>query len=383
MNSRIQIIIWATLGALLVLGGVVFIGTQYAIPNLVGRQGQQNATTTDASLAFVRSQYEAAESSHDRLMSDNAAYAQATRLRLAGTYADAAKAYRSALAGTTDVAERAEIKFWLAYSDAASGNYVAAIATYKELAAASTTLSRVTRAHAVQSLGHMFYRFGDPVITKEIFKDKPYSRFYDADRVPRSYRNLFDYAASLYPLALSEAFSADWYANQLIAGTTTRPEYKTIIREKLKLAEENMASVRNDPAQRYTFLNAFEKWAVVLGKMKRIGDDSFADPEAAFKELMGYYETYRLRGDGTARLQYAYYLAHMYGKDRAPDIHDILAPIIADPEGHGYVVSGILQNDIPDRVQARQSFALLASLDPAFMKLLQSYGWTETDLRTN
>src|SRR3989338_8648322 len=57
MNSRIQIIIWATLGALLVLGGVVFIGTQYAIPNLVGRQGQQNATTTDASLAFVRRQY--------------------------------------------------------------------------------------------------------------------------------------------------------------------------------------------------------------------------------------------------------------------------------------------------------------------------------------
>ena len=382
MNSRNQITVWVTLAALLVLGGAVFVGTQYVIPNLVGRQGGENATTSTETV-FLKSQYETAASTHDRLMSDNAAYAQATRLRLAEKYAEAAKAYRSALASITDVADSAAVKFWLAYSDAASGNYVDAVATYKEIAAASTTLSRVTRAHAVQSLGHMFYRFGDPAITREIFKSRPYSRFFDADRVPRSYRNLFDYAASLYPLALSEMFSADWYANQLLAGTTTRPEYKTIIREKLELAEKNLASVRDDPAQRYAFLNAFEKRAAILGKMKRIGDDSFAEPEAAFKELLGYYETYRLRGDGTARLQYAYYLAHMYGKDRAADIHNILAPIIADPKGHGYVVAGILENDVPDRVQAKQNFALLASIDPAFMELLRSYGWTETDLRTD
>ena len=380
MNSRTQITVWVALAALLVLGGVVFVGTQYVIPNLTGRQGGEN-TTTSPEAVFLQSQYETAASAHDRLQSENAAYAQATRLRLAGNYAEAAKAYKSALASVTDVAESAEVKFWLAYSDAASGNYVDAVATYKEIASASTTLSRVTRAHAVQSLGHMFYRFGDPAITREIFKSRPYSRFFDAERVPRSYRNLFDYAASLYPLALAETYSADWYANQLVAGTTTRPEYKTIIREKLGLAEKNLASVRNDSTQRYVFVNAFEKRAVVLGKMKRIGDDSFAEPEAAFKELMSYYETYRLSGDGTARLQYAYYLAHMYGKDRAVDIHTILAPIITDPKGHGYVVAGILENDVPDRVQSRQNFALLASIDPAFMELLRSYGWTATNLQ--
>jgi len=382
MNSRIQIAIGVTLGVLALLGVAVFIGTQYIIPNLVNQRGEQSATTTDASLVFLQSQYESAASAHDRLKSGNAAYAQANQLRVAGKYADAAQAYRAALVGVTDIAENAEIKFWLAYSDAASGNYVDAIATYKELAAASTTLSRVTRAHAVQNLGHMYYRFGDPIITEEIFKSYPYKRFFDPARIARSYRNVFDYAASLYPLALSETYSADWYADQLLTGTTTRPEYKTIIREKLELAEKNMATVRNDPTQRNTFLNAFEKRAVVLGKMRRIGDTSFADPDEAFKELLGYAETYRL-SDGTPRLQYAYYLAHMYGKDRALDIQAILAPIVADPEGHGYVVSGILKNDLPGRLQVKRNFALLASIDPAFMKLLLSYGWTETDLRVD
>ena len=204
MNSRIQITIWFTIGALLLLGGAVFIGTQYIIPNLVDRQGGENATTTDASLVFLRSQYESAAGIHNRLKSDNAAYAQANQLRRAEKYADAAKAYSAALAGVTDVAERAEIKFWLAYAEEASGNYAASIAIYKQLAAASTTLSRVTRAHAVQNLAHMYYRFGDPVITKEIFKTYPYKRFYNPRYIPLSYRNVFDYAASLYPLALAE-----------------------------------------------------------------------------------------------------------------------------------------------------------------------------------
>ena len=382
MNSRIQIAIGVTLGVLLILGGAVFVGTQYIIPNLVDRQGGENATTTDASLVFLRSQYETATSAHNRLKSENVAYAQANQLRVTGKYADAAVAYRSALVGVTDVAENAEIKFWLAYSDAASGNYVDAIATYKELAAASTTLSRVTRAHAVQNLAHMFYRFGDPVITREIFKDEPYRSLWVPNRVSLSYRHVFDYAASLHPLALSETYSADWYADRLLAGTTTRPEYKVIIREKLELAEKNMASVRDDPTQRNTFLNAFEKRAEVLGKMRRIGDTSFADPDEAFKELLKYAETYRL-SDGTPRLQYAYYLSNMYGKERAAEVQSVLAPIIADPDGHGVVVAHLLRAGPSRSSIVNQNVTLLASIDPAFRKTLLSFGWTEKDLQTN
>ena len=368
---------------MLLLGAVVFVGTQYIIPNLVDRQGEEGASASPEAV-FLQSQYETAANAHDRLKSGNAAYAQANQLRLAGEYADAAKAYRAALVGVTDIAENAEIKFWLAYSDAASGNYVDAVVTYKELAAASTTLSRVTRAHAVQNLGHMYYRFGDSAITREIFKSYPYKRFYDEKRISRSYRNLFDYAASLYPLALSEMFSADWYANHLLAGTTTRPEFKTIIREKLELADKNLASVRNDPTQRHTFLNALEKRAVVLGKMKRIGDNSFADPEAAFKELLGYYETYRLRGDGTARLQYAYYLSNMYGKERAPDIQGVLAPIVEDPKAHGISTETILRDGrFYRRGDVKANLVLAASIDPSFKSLLVSLGWTEKDFQTN
>ena len=383
MNSPVQISIWVILGTLLVLGGAVFVGTQYVIPNLADRQGEQGATSTNASLAFLRSQYETAASAHDGLKSENIAYAQANQLRLAGEYANAAKAYRAALVDVTDTADSAVIKFWLAYSDAASGNYAEAIVVYKELAAASTPLSRVTRAHAVQSIAHMYYRFGKREITQEIFKDEPYKSLFREDDVFLSYRNVFDYAASLYPLALSEVYSADWYADQLLAGTTTRPEFKEIIREKLQLAEQDMASVRDDPTQRYTFLNALEKYAVVLGKMKRIGDNSFEDPDATFKRLMGYFETYRLRSDGTARLQYAYYLSNMYGKERTSEIQNLLAPIIADPSAHGLSTVKILKDGRSYRGSTRPNLTLLASIDPAFKKLLISLGWTEKDFQTN
>ena len=379
MNSRIRTAIWTALVVVAILVVGAFAAVRYVIPNLTSQPTQ--TTADDAASAFVRSQYESAKSAHDTLKSDNAAYAQANQLRLAGKYADAAVAYRSALAGVTDVAQRTEIKFWLAYSEEASGDYAGSVATYKEIAAASTTLSRLVRAHAVQNLALMYYRFGDPVITKEIFKSYPYKRFYNPKYIPLSYRNVFDYAASLYPLALSEAYSADWYANQLLAGTTTRPEYKVIIREKLQLAEKDLESVRNDASQRNTFLIALERRAVVLGKMRRTGDASFADPEAAFKELLNYYVTFRMDNDGTARLQYAYYLARAYGKDRAVDIQTILAPINADLGVRGTSVAPFLKGARLNRLNTKANLVLLASIDPSFKKTLLSLSWVESDFK--
>ena len=382
MNSGTRAAIWTALVAVIVLVVGAFVAVRYVIPNLTG-QLTQTTTTEDSANAFVRGQYESAKSAHDTLKSVSPAYAKANQLRLAGKYADAAKAYRSALVGVTDVAQRTEIKFWLAFSDSVSGNYVDAVAMYKEIAAASTTLSRLVRAHAVQNLALMYYRFGDPVITKELFKSYPYKRFYNPKYIPLSYRNVFDYAASLYPLALAEAYSAEWYANRLLAGTTTRPDYKVVIREKLQLAEKDIESVRNDASQRNTFLIALERRAVVLGKMRRIGDTSFADPDEAFKELLNYYVTSRMNNDGTARLQYAYYLVRAYGKDRAADIQDVLAPLIVAPNGRDVVVDAFLKNERLNRLGARSNLTLLASIDPAFKELLQSYGWTATDLRTD
>lgn len=370
-------IIKVAIGTLAFVLVAAFFTWYFVLP----RVGQQEEQATDAATVFLRSQYDAASSAHDRLKSTNAAYAQANQLRRAGEYADAAKAYRSALASASDVTESTEIKFWLGHSDAAAGNYVEAVATYKELAAASTTLSRVTRAYAVQNLGHMYYRYGDPVITREVFKDRPYKNFFNVNRIPRSYRNLFDYAARLHPLAYSVLSSADWYANQLLAGTTTRPEYKDIIRQKLQLAEQDLASIRDDAARRNTFLNAFEKRAEILSKMKRIGDTSFADPDAAFKELLNYYETYQLRGDGTARLQYAYHLANVYGKERIAEIENILAPINADPSAHGVVTAHILKSGRSYRGSVKANLVLLASIDPAFKKTLLSLDWTEADFK--
>ncbi len=380
MNNKIRTAIWVALGFLLLCIVGAFFAVQYVIPGLVSSP-QQNPAATSPSNVLAQSQYQSAESAHTALKAENAAYLQANKLRIAEKYADAATAYRTALAGVTDVAQRTEIQFWLAYCDEVSGNYTEAVATYKEIAAASTTVSKMTRAYAIQDLAHMYYRFGDPAITQLIFKDEPYKSLSVPGHTPKSYRKLFDYAASLYPLALSEAYSADWYANQLLAGTTTRPEFKDIIREKLQLAQKDMATVQNDPAQRNTFLNAFERYAVVLGKMKQLGDPSFADPEMAFKELLQYFVTFGMVHDGTERLQYAYYLAHMYGKERAPDIRTILAPVDADPASRGVSIIAILRGGRSGNLGAKANLVLLASIDPAFKKTLLSLGWIESDFK--
>ena len=372
---------WIWLGAALLVVLIALVGWYARFR--VTRAPVENGEATTTAQIFAMGQRQVSVDIHERLLKENASYAKAESLRDAGKYADAAKAYKEALSQTSVLVDRTEIQFWLAYCDSVIGNYKEAIGIYKDIEAASSTLSVVVRAYAVQDMGHLYYRFGDPAITQEIFKDGPYKQLYVDGSVGRSYRNLFNYSNHLYPLALASLFSADWYANHLLVATTTteqdRAGYLSIIEAKLRVADQDLATMQGNSDFDNTYVNALEKRASVLGKLERLGEKSYGDADDAFKQLLAYEEQHTLV-DGTTRLQYAYYLADAYGQERASDITNVLAPIVAQPEAHGVVIRSLLKRSKDNWLGARDNFKRLGSLDPAFKQLLiTSYGWKSSD----
>jgi len=238
-----------------------------------------------------------------------------------------------------------------------------------------------------------FYISGDARYTNEIFKDQPYTALYTASDVSQSYRNLFGYATSLYPLAYSELRIAFWYANQIVpassngvAPVTLSPDqvssYKNIIRQDIASADKDIARIQNDPNQNGIIPALIQREAVVAGKMQITGDDSFGDAETLFKEDLALYASTTPPGsDGFTRYYYAAYLAHRYGKSRAADIENILAPLYTDapykgtPSAHEF---GTERNNI---LGDKPNLQLLASIDPKFKTYLISLGWTATDFK--
>ncbi len=364
----------------LIAGGVA-VAVIVVAALLFSQVGAPFTGTSATPAQTAQLQYQDAAQAHTALKADSTAYAKGVTLYSRGDYTGAVKQFQAASSQTSDVAQSTVAQFRLAASEEGSGDYAAAIETYKHIAANAQSLSAMTRAYAVEDLAHMYYRYGDPAITNAIFKDDPYRSLRVAGSRSVSYRNLFDYAASLYPLAIAELYSANWYANALVAAPSLHPEYKSVVQQKMELAEEDIARTRNEPSQRNTLLQALEERAVVLGKMKRAGISGFADPQQAFDELLALYRGYSNPFDGTARLQYAVYLARQFGSEKTQVVKDILAPLNSNPSAHGISVTAFLTNERHNALGAKGNLVLLASLDPGFKTLLLSLGWTDADFK--
>ncbi len=325
--------------------------------------------------------YQEASDAYKELWTVSPAFAQAARLQNVKEYAQAAQKYREALASVQDPAQEGVVKFWLASSLEVGGGYAEAVAVLKSVVADEEKFSAMTRAYAVQRLAHMYHRYNDPLITKEIFKDEPYKSLFVQGRTLRSYRNLFDYATKLYPLALSELYVADWYAERVAYASSSAPTYMDIIRERLALAEQDLERVRNEPSQKYTFLNALERRAVLLAKVEQAGEPPLGDTEGAFREVIDLFAANNLPNDVTARFQYALYLAKKYGNVRAADIRALLAPLNEDLSAHSVSWGTFIKNERARAAQPNPNLLLLASIDPGFKKLLLSLGWKESDFK--
>ncbi len=374
---------------ILLLTGIVFVlllvfAALLVVPAYLTNLANPSVSTqtTNEHVVFTQAQYADSAAANHALKS-NQAYENGLRLSDQRKFSDAVAQYELAANEVSDPSQSAVIQFSLAYAEAASGDYSSAVAIYKNLAASSSTLSAIPRAYAVQDMAHLYFRYGDPAITAEIFKDAPYSSLFMAGNVEHTYKNLFDYATSIYPLALSELYSANWYANQLLAYPKSHPEYVSSIQTNLQLADQDIAVLRsNEKQQPEALVEALEERAVVLGKMRRLGYSTSEDPDAAFKELLELYSSlHKSSSDWTVRVQYCFYIAHTAGSTRAADIQSILGPIDTDPSAHGDSIQQFLSNARTGSKGTKSDYELLASFDPQFKKLLISLGWTNSDFQ--
>lgn len=301
-------------------------------------------------------------------------------------YSKAIESYQSALLTATDPVQKAQIEFKLAAAIAASGDPIAAIAMYKKLAANPENIP-IMRAYSVQAISMLYYAGLDDSLTPEIFKGEPYKSFFVPGDTDLSYRQLFEYGSSFYPLAISELYIAGWYANSILDLYKTAPsspqiaKYNTIIEEKFKNAMADIERIKPDPNENPIVPLAFLREAVVRGKLSYAGLTSPEQAEAAYKTALTTYEGFGLPAgtDGYARYYYALFLATTYGNKRATDIQTLLNPLYTAPGHSQYAIVSFFKNARMGDIRIKRTFQDLARFDPGFKAYLTSLGWKETD----
>ena len=263
-------------------------------------------------------------------------------------------------------------------------DYKKAIALFKEIAANDAYESE-TRAYAVQTMGILYYTNPNPkLITKEIFQGDPYGKFLEGKRIPLAYRRLFEYAADLYPLAVSEIQIAYWYDYVIASGiaTTERiPSFVEKIKESIAASDRAIERLKgeNIPSLYFYIPRTLTLKADILGHFKLRGDtslESFGDPEAVFLEAMRA-DSGNRDIEAYARYRYASYLSALDPSGGKGKIIALLSPLYTKPEYSDTptLLAIINQKNKPPTTLFRKDVMRLASIDPDFKNYLLDRVW--------
>ncbi len=310
----------------------------------------------------------------------------------AGDYDATIKKLGNQLPISSTDSERWLTAYWLANALTNQGQYEQSIATLKAIAD-SEAVSPSFRAYAMQEMGVQYYRSSDERVTAAIFHDLPYKALLVATDTPLSYRHLFEYASAFHPHAISQLYIADWYADEILrllweeksgliakgGSKQTRAAYRSKVKEALGFADKEINEIEDSGDTNGALLSALARRAVVLGKMERAGYTSFDDPVSAFEDVLARHKALGLTNDGAVRVQYAIFLARKYRSERVDQIQQILSPIYAAADNRSPTVRTIAIGLIGKDTDVRSRYALVATYDPKFKQLLQSFGWTERD----
>lgn len=303
-------------------------------------------------------------------------------------YIAARQSYEKALSVAQDQTQKNLANYYIGLTYERGGEYAKAIQIYKQIAA---TDGGYGRQEAIQAIGEMYYIHPEAraAIVSETFKDEPYSSFKSGSDNELAYRKLYEYAVSIYPIGLSEARIAYWYANDVatkLKATTTPQAMSEIDIVKQSIAKADADMQKND--QSNSVEKVFDTSIYVLegralGKLASVGVGSAADAEAAFKKAVALADasgTY-----GIVRYRYAEYLANTFGAKRRTDIQELLSVFVTGSTSRKLTpeVQTLFRGARTEQVfsSAKKSLVKLAQIDPAFKTYLISLGWHEADFK--
>lgn len=329
---------------------------------------------------------ETAANAFEYLRKNDPSFVQANYLRISGNYDGAIALYKTALANASTPQQEFVILTRLSQAYAASGKYADSIAALKSMTANQQRYSPIIRAYAVETMGDMYTRYGDAAITDAIFADQ-FKSLYVANDVQLSYKHLYEYAVSLYPLATAELNIANWYAIQLNNMSaadrkgTVAAGYIAEIQKCLDAANKDRVRVLALPRHN-EYLHLVVLNATLVGKMSIVGIDTFGDAENTYKNGLNEFVKYDIpANDGRLRLQYAIYLGRKFGQSRASDIQTILAPLYDKTDTQRIRNTKSFLFSAQDNDLRKQQYVALSKEDPRFKTLLISYGWSEADFK--
>lgn len=322
-------------------------------------------------------------SPYSSLMQNNEHYQKATNLLNSRKYSDAREEYKLALVDASNDTERAQISFDLANATDRAGDPIAAIQLYKQIITNDANIP-ILRAYAVQNLGRMYRATRDPRVTTEIFKDAPFASMRVDNNDDRSYRRLFEYGSSLYPLGLLELYIANSYITEATANHFSGEALKqvvTLAQQKFANADKEVARMSLSPNNELHLISeVLNNKAITLDKLKAIDQSVTAQRvESAYIQTMNAYATAgaSFGDDFYTRISYAGFLAREYGEKRASDIASLLSPLPTLKDQlktrEAYLINA------RNNPAQRANLVLLGQLDESFRSLLISLGWHDED----
>ena len=316
------------------------------------------------------------------LAKGNSTFVQADYLRSTGDFAGAINLYQKALANISDPSQEAIVLLRMGRAYAAQGNYALSIQTFKGVVTNQARYPALYRAYAAESMGDEYFQYsGNSAITAEIFKDEPFKSMYVQGDDFLSYRHLYEYTVSIYPMAIAELNIANWYAVSIDTMSpadqkgATSTAYMAVIKQTFDAANKDAPRLLDNVLPTEALRSAIIR-ATVLGKLSIAGNESLGEPENAFKYAISQYQaTKNADNDGRVRLQYAIFLDRKYGASRAKDIQNILAPIYTEPRSKQRSIN--IDSFLTSGLQGvrRQQYIALSAVDPNFKALLITLGW--------
>jgi len=370
-NTKVIVVVVVILVVVALLGAVyVFYGAQQPSPSTPPRGDvYQTAYQTE-----IR-----------QLTQESETYRNAQQVFSARDFDTAVELFTESLQDAQTPTQEGQIKFKIAAALSRNDPF-AAIVLHKEIAA-NTSYPDFLRANSIEYIGRMYYAVHDMAIYNEIFKDEPYSTFLDED-LNKSFLQLYEYAATFYPIADSELRIASWHALEILRlqeeeDTSASTEktigtYTNIIREKLLNADIDLERIQDLNKTDNRISRILNRKAVVLGHMFRSGDTSFSDPEEAFMQALmaARARTYPSQ-EGFTLYHYAVFLEHAFGEDRRDDVIKLLSNFYKANKFEGMQVIDFLTNE-KNNIDSipHNDLLLLAQVDPQFKAFLNRLGWS-------
>lgn len=312
--------------------------------------------------------------------------------RFQNDYSQALNFYKKALPQAKDLSQEAQIKYDIALMTELGGRYAEAIQLYKEIINTNAYYP-IIRASAVQSIAGMHYSYYDAydLVVKETFKDLPFRNFYKNESTSElniSYRKLYEYGLSIYPLSLSAARVAGFYQQHVftvLKGSTTTPDGMadvSLALENLNLAQKDIVRISNDPVESLVLPQIYIRLGLIYGALDEMGVVHSGVTEEYFQKGMQLATVHNAKPGSFNAYLYASYLVRTYGAKRSDDIKKLLAPFKKEnssnisPGVNEFFTSTLTNKDL---TRERGSLKLLGQLDPDFKTYLLTRGWRQID----